>query len=314
MDLGGSNLYTVAFDENWQQVAEDKINTEAREGYAHVASRISDQISSLKQKLTAEDCEIAGIGLGVPGVVNSKEGYVSVAPNLNWEDVRPVNDLNIDPDLKEKTFLINDVNAGLLGELQSAGRDANVAVAYFCGTGIGGAVAINGKIHPGSDGSAGEVGHMVVRKGGKNCGCGREGCLEAYIGKYALNKKIEKQFEKSKKTKLSDYIDYNLKKTPVKSSSLRKAYEKGDSFTVDLMERYYCSYLAAGISQTCNLLAPDLVILGGGIMEALGSYLLPYIESGVAQACMGRPPELVLSAAADMAGPLGAAVFAKEQV
>lgn len=313
MDLGGSNLYSIAFDENLQSVLEDKISTNANEGYASVMQRISAQIEKIQKKLITDEYTIGGIGFGVPGVVDSKEGYVSVAPNLNWEDVRPIADLSIDSELKEKCFLINDVNAGLLGEIQTTQKTDGIAVAYFCGTGIGGAIAINGKIHSGSDGSAGEVGHMVVKKGGRMCGCGREGCLEAYIGKYALNRKILKQFDKGKKTKLSDIIDYNLKKLPVKSSSLKKAYEKGDSFTVELMEKYYCSYLAAGISQSSNLLAPDMVILGGGIMESLGAQLIPFIDAAVREGCMGRPPELVLSQTGDLAGPAGAAAFAIQQ-
>ncbi|MCB1171056.1 MAG: ROK family protein, partial [Leptospiraceae bacterium] len=222
MDLGGSNLYSVAFDHEWKPIFHSKIDTEAREGYLHVIDRVAAQIQALKGRLEEEDYELTGIGLGVPGLVQSDTGTVFVAPNLGWNHCKPIRDMDLPQELKDLTVLINDVNAGLLGELHQM-EEVQCAVAYFCGTGIGGALAMNGRLIEGRDGAAGEVGHMVVRSGGRKCGCGRSGCLEAYIGKWALNALIQKELDGKKKTRLKSTINYNLKKQPVKSSSLKKA-------------------------------------------------------------------------------------------
>ena len=186
MDLGGSNLYSVAFDFELKPIFHSKIDTEAREGYLHVIDRVALQIQELKKRLEEEGYDLAGIGLGVPGLVQSEHGNVIVAPNLGWSQCKPVRDMDLPQELKDLTVLLNDVNAGLLGELHSMADQPSCAVAYFCGTGIGGALALNGRLIEGSLGAAGEVGHMVVRSGGRKCGCGRKGCLEAYIGKWAL--------------------------------------------------------------------------------------------------------------------------------
>ncbi|MEQ8351720.1 MAG: ROK family protein [Leptospiraceae bacterium] len=311
MDLGGSNLYSVAFDAQYNPIFHSKIDTEAREGYLHVIDRVALQIQELKKRLEEESYELEGIGLGVPGLVQSDHGSVLVAPNLGWSQCKPVRDMDLPQELKERTILLNDVNAGLLGELNRMDDDPVCAVAYFCGTGIGGAVALGGKLLEGKDGAAGEVGHMVVRSAGRKCGCGRQGCLEAYIGKWALNAQILKALDAKKKTRLKSIINYNLKKQPVKSSSLKKAYEKGDGFTVELMEEHYAGYLAVGISQTANFLAPDCIVLGGGIMEAMGEYLLPVVRNKLESLCMGPAPRLQLAVLGDLAGPLGAAIASR---
>ncbi len=209
---------------------------------------------------------------------------------------------------------MNDVNAGFYGELHFFDPKPNSAVAYFCGTGIGGGVYINGKLILGSKGSAGEVGHMVIRKKGKKCQCGKRGCLEAYIGKWALNAKIQRYFIKNKPTLLRNLIDYDLSKTPIKSATLKKAYKKRDRFTRKLLEKYYSYHLGVAISQAANLLNPEIVILGGGIMESLGEYILPNIYKYMEKHTIVEPPTLKLSRLGDYAGVLGVALYAKEKI
>jgi glucokinase len=314
MDLGGSNLFSVAYDMATEQIIlESKIDTEARGGYTHVLKRITSQLTEIEQSLMKAGYTMTAIGLGVPGTVDADHGMVHVAPNLDWQSVRPVADLQVDDEMRKKIWLINDVNAGLLGELSMIKPKPDCAVAYFCGTGIGGAIALHGQLFTGTGGSAGEVGHMVIRKGGKRCQCGRRGCLEAYIGKWALNARIQRALIKNKPTLLKQIIDYDLTETPIKSSSLKKACAKKDPFARKLMERYYASYLAAGISQTVNLLSPDVVILGGGIMEALGDILLTAVYDRLTKHCIASVPSLRLAALGDYAGTKGAAFYAAER-
>lgn len=314
MDLGGSNINSVAFDAAGEVLAEDKIDTEARSGYEHVIARIADQIQRLRAQLEAAGHELAAVGLCVPGVVQAADARVEIAPNLDWHNVYPLRDLL--PLLGEsppRMILSNDVNAGLVGELSRYAENERPAsaLAYFCGTGIGGAVVLNGQLISGARGGAGEVGHMVVRLGGRKMEQGVRGSLEAYIGKWALNRRIAERFKSGKKTLLRDIIKYNLSKTPVKSSSLKKAYTAGDKFCVALLEEHYCKYLGAGIGQAANLLDPEVVILGGGIMEALGAELLPVIRKSLKRHTIGTPPELQLARLGDLAGPVGAAHLAR---
>ncbi|MFN3605245.1 MAG: ROK family protein [Leptonema sp. (in: bacteria)] len=311
LDLGGSNLFVVAFEENNNHIIlEEKLDTNAKKGMEYVIQLISNQIIKFTEKLQKE-YEISAIGLAIPGIVDHTTGYVLQAPNLYWNHLSLLEKLAIPEEYKKKLVLINDVNAGLYGELSDFKKKPNIAVAYFCGTGIGGAIAFNGKIFSGNYGYAGEVGHMIIKINGRRCMCGRKGCLEAYIGKWTLNKKIQKAIKNSTKTILKKMIDYDLRKTPIKSTSLQKAYLKGDPFTRKLLEKYYSYYLAVGISQTVNLLDPELIILGGGIMESLGKYLIPYIHLYLKKETF-RTPKLVLSKKGDYAGVLGAALYAKD--
>jgi glucokinase len=310
MDLGGSNIFTVAYDQETKEILyEEKIDTEARNGYKNVLKKIQEQILKFYEFLQEKNYNLLSIGLGIPGTVNPKEGIVYIAPNLNWNSVSILKDLHLSEELKSKICLINDVNAGLYGELIQLKKIPDIVVAYFCGTGIGGAIAIKGEIIVGRNGSAGEVGHMMIKKKGKHCLCGKKGCLEAYIGKWALNAKIQKNIIKNKETILKNIIKYDLSKIPIKSSSLKKAYLSGDTFTRKLLEKYYCSYLGAGISQIVNFLNPDMIILGGGMMEALGQYLLPFINKYIEKYSISKPPTLYLAQLGDYSGPMGAAFY-----
>lgn len=314
LDLGGSNLFTVAFDQNDHSVIlENKVDTDAKKGVEYVIQLISNQIENIIYQLNEKEYEVSSIGLAIPGIVNYKTGLVLKAPNLQWENINLFANLKIPEEYKKKLILINDVNAGLYGELSKFKPKPEIAIAYFCGTGIGGAISFNGKILSGINGYAGEVGHMTIKINGRKCLCGRKGCLEAYIGKWALNKKINKAIKNRTKTALKKLIDYDLKKTPIKSSTLLKAYIKGDPFTRKLLEKYYSYYLAVGISQTVNLLDPKIVILGGGIMEALGKYLLPYISQYLEKFSISSP-KLILSKLGDYAGTLGAALYAYDKL
>ena len=317
VDLGGSNISGMAFawqGERYHCVATEKIDTEAKEGYDHVIVRIRSVIAELVGSTNKQNLRPVAVGLCAPGVVTA-DGRVRVAPNLGWKNVTPLRDLDLTAlGISEgEIFLLNDVNAGLMGELTALKPVPPITVAYFCGTGIGGAVAINGQLLTGAHGGAGEVGHMVVRAGGRKSD-GVHGSLEAYIGKWAINRRIERELERNRKTIFRKLIKYNLKKTPIKSSTLKKAYLSKDSFARDLLEAYYARYLGIAISQVANLLEPHLVVLGGGIMEALGTELIPHIEDHLAKHALTTPPELRLATLGDSAGPLGAAHYARLSV
>ncbi len=312
MDVGGSNIFSVLFDSDYKPIMQDKIDTDAREGYSDVMKRMRERLDILEQESNRLGYELLGIGIGVPGVVSGDATCVRTAPNLGWNEVYPLKDLGLDDRAGLNSLLVNDVNAGHMGELTLRESSNGIVVSFFCGTGVGGALSIDGNLVTGFDGGAGEVGHMIVSQDGRKCGCGRYGCLEAYIGKWALNDLIQKAIDK-KKTVLRELIPYDLSKKPIKSSSLKKAYEKNDPYVRDLMENYYSRHLAVGISQVVNFINPQLVILGGGMMESLGKYLLSHIYHYMDELCINTPPQLQLAELGDFAGPTGAAYLSRSK-
>ncbi|MBE7437374.1 MAG: ROK family protein [Spirochaetales bacterium] len=307
IDLGGSNSFAVLYDESLERRAELKIDTKAREGAASVVQRVAAQVKELERMVP--ELEVGAIGLGVPGVVTGE--LVRMAPNLGWRNFRP---LDI---LREMTaapcVLVNDVNAGLMGELSRFKPAPHSVVAFFCGTGVGGAIYAGGQLLEGWQGGAGEVGHLTIVPRGKRCACGRRGCLEAYIGKWALNRRIRKRLRSGKKTVLRKVIDYNLVKNPVKSASLHRGLAARDRFTRALMLNY-CDHLAHAIGLSVSLLNPEVVLLGGGIMEAMGTGLLPSVEKKLRKYTVNTRPLLELSRLGDYAGPLGAALYARQKL
>ena len=307
IDLGGSNSFAVLYDADFERRAELKIDTKAREGAASVVERVAAQVRELESRVP--DLTVTSVGLGVPGVVTGE--LVRMAPNLVWLNFRPLDILR--QGIQAPAVLLNDVNAGLLGELSRFKPGPHSVVAFFCGTGVGGAIYAGGQLLEGWQGGAGEVGHLTIVPRGKRCACGRRGCLEAYIGKWALNRRIRKRLRSGKKTSLRKTIDYNLVKNPVKSATLAKGLAARDRFTRALLLNY-CDHLAHAIGLSVNLLNPEVVLLGGGIMEAMGSDLLVSVEKKLRKYIVNTRPLLELSRLGDYAGPLGAALYARDRL
>ncbi len=311
IDLGGSKIYSVVLGPEGNILLEDKMKSDARKGYKDLIGRIGTQIDNIQEQLKQEKAELHSIGLCVPGVVTRKK-IVQVAPNLGWHNANPTKDLVFKNRDKIRLVLSNDVNAALMGELTQYDPIPSHVAAYFCGTGVGGAIAIDGKLVIGFHGGSGEVGHIVVRAGGRKAKGGIKGSVESYIGKRTLGGKIQKMIGSGKETLLTKLIDYDLKKEPLKSSSIKKAYKKKDPFTLDLMNEYYCKYLGIALSQSANFLDPELIILGGGFMEALGKELLPRIMKNLSHYCIGNVPIVALARLGDRAGAIGAAHLASK--
>lgn len=265
LDIGGTKILGVLYDENGDVIGREKKKTKANEGLEIVISQVFKVIDNL---LESNEVEIDRIGVGVPGIIN-ESGVVTFSPNI------PFRDFNLSGLLSDKyqvpTYIGNDVNVAMFGEYKHL-KDEKIknVLGVFVGTGIGGASIIDGKLYVGQ-GSAGEFGHMVVNADGAYCGCGAQGCLEAYASKTALQKYIMKQIGKGRKTILEDAL--NESGAVLKSSDLRKAYDQLDAVGIEAVDR--CArYLGIAIGTLVNLYHPQVIILGGGIIEALGEVLL----------------------------------------
>ena len=203
LDIGGTKVIGALFDENKNILKSVKKKTKAREGKEVIFGQISRVIEGLIEGI--DKSEIKGIGAGVPGIIDTEKGVVLFSPNIPWENY-PLKE-EIEKSFGIKTKLGNDVNVGVLGEWKyGAGRGYKNIVGIFVGTGIGGGLVIDGKVYDGKIGAAGEIGHITVDYDGPLCGCGARGCLESLASKTAMQKQIEAQIKRGRKTLLKEIL------------------------------------------------------------------------------------------------------------
>ena len=258
--------------------------------------------------------QIVGVGIGAPGAVDFESGTVIFAPNLDgWKDV-PLKKA-LEKQLSVPVFVENDANIGVLGvhvaELKA--KPKNV-VGIFVGTGIGGGFIINGELYNGFNHTAGEIGHMVIDINGPKCGCGNRGCFEAVASRTAIFQRIKAGVKDGEKTLLTEMLGDSL--DDMRSGDLRKAIRRGDKFVSKVVEQV-AECIGIGVSNLVNILGPDVVVLGGGVIEALEDEMAAIITKTAKDHAMPgtmKGVEIVTSKLGDNAGITGAAVLARKQV
>lgn len=265
LDIGGSKILGILYDAQENVVLKIKKKSKAHEGKDVVLQQIDKVIQGLMADKTYE---VMAIGAGVPGLVDD-QGVVLFSPNLSFRQF----DLkgHIASRYGVPTYVGNDVNVAMYGEYMKLARPGvkNV-IGIFVGTGVGGALILGGELYTGQ-GAAGEIGHMVIQNDGARCGCGNYGCLEAYASKTAITGYIKSHMGRGAKSEL-EVLDEAI----LKSSLLKASYEEGDALVVEAVMRA-ARALGVGIGSLINLFHPDQIILGGGVMEALGEAMMPEI-------------------------------------
>lgn len=274
LDIGGTKILGSLYNAKGESIMRVKKKTKAAEGLDAVMSQIYKVIDGLLDS-GGEDSgnkfELAGIGAGSPGIV--KDGsIVTFSPNI------PFRDFDLGARIKKKykvPFVLgNDVNVAMFGEWKASSiTNARNVLGLFVGTGVGGAIIIDGKLYVGKGGAA-EFGHMVVSPEGAYCGCGSQGCLEAYASKTGIQNAIKGQIRKGRPSLLESYMEEDG--SVIKSSSLKRAYDAGDKLAVEVIDRAVY-YLGLAVGSLINQFHPDLIILGGGIMESFGDVLIDKI-------------------------------------
>ncbi|TAK92913.1 MAG: ROK family protein, partial [Verrucomicrobia bacterium] len=256
--------------------------------------------------------QIRGVGIGAPGAVDAETGRVIFAPNLpGWKDVPLKKEL--EKRLDVPVFLGNDCNVCTLGtfDREYKSKPKNL-VGIFIGTGIGGGLVINGELYGGHNHTAGEIGHMVLEVNGPKCGCGNRGCFEALASRTAIFRNIQSAVKEGQKTILTDMLGPNL--ADMRSGDLRKAIRKGDKFVEKIVEEA-AEYAGIGIANLINILNPEIVVVGGGVIEALENEMMPrLIKSAKEHVMPGTMSgiEIEASKLGDHAGITGAAVLARQ--
>lgn len=311
VDLGGTKILAAVFDRHNRILAREKKGTKAQLGPRGVIERVADCINDALAAAAVPHTAVAGLGVGVAGLVDTKRGVIGFSPNLKWHDVP------LGPQLQRRLHLpvtlVNDVQAGTMAVQQlGAGRKLQHFVCMFIGTGIGGGVVVNGELYRGAGGMAGEIGHMVVvAHDGPKCGCGNRGCLEAVASRSAVVRRIVAAMKKGRKSVVRDLCDGDT--TRIRSRILSEAYAEGDSLVREVVHDT-CEYLGCGCANLINVLNPQAVILGGGLIEALGGKMLPRIRKAAWNHVIGASAKrvnILNSKLGDDAGILGGMLAAR---
>lgn len=269
IDLGGTNIVGGMLSEDGsRQVALQGASTHAETGASGVIARIVQLTESLiaeaKSSAGVERGQIMGVGIGAPGPLNRSEGIVLVAPNLGWRDV-PIRQIVSDA-VGLPAELDNDANCATLGELWlGAARGARHVVGITIGTGIGGGLVLDGRLHHGASDVAGEIGHTTIEAAGRLCGCGNLGCLEAYASGPAIAQRAREALEGSDASDLWALADEDP--MSITAETVYAAALAGDSLA-RLIVRETAEYLGTGLANLLNVFNPELVVIAGGVTRA----------------------------------------------
>ncbi len=310
IDIGGTKIDVGVIDTSGKILERMRIWTNVHEGLNVIVQNIYDAIEKITNGLKTSIC---GIGIGAPGQVDVKNGIVLFAPNLRWKDVE------LKKIIHEKYRLPveieNDANCGALAEARlGAGSGSNNLIWITIGTGIGGGIIIDGNLIQGAGFAGGEIGHMTMKKNGPVCGCGNKGCLEALAAGPAIIHQIRKAINSGTQTVILKMIDNDLNKITVGIAS--NAADTGDSLSLKVLNRAG-EYLGIGVANLDNILNPEVIILGGGVMEAAGHRLLKIIKNTVQNRALSVAKNnlrIELSKLGNDAGLIGASLLIQRSV
>lgn len=307
IDLGGTKILAGIIDKNTGEViATIKKRTKKDKGQDVILERIIKTINIVLDENNVELSEIESIGIGAAGQIDRKNGILLSAPNLKCTN------LNLKKELKnafkKPVYVGNDVEVATLGELKfGSGKGVNNFVCVFVGTGIGAGIVQDGKLYHGSTGTAGEIGHMVVSPGGRSCGCGGHGCLEAHASRTAIERKIQGSLKKGHKSLISELVD---DKKIIKSSHIKQAVDAKDELVTNCLVEA-SEYLSSGLASVVNFYNPELIILGGGLISAVEFFYEITVNKTIKK-CLPVPAQNIKTAKAyldDNAGIIGAAML-----
>ena len=313
IDLGGTKIQTVVVDTTGEVRGQARHPTPQQGGPPAVAEAMAGALREAAEQAGVPTADLLGVGIGSPGSIDATSGTVTSARNLSeWEG-----SFALAPALAEQlgcpTALGNDVSVATLGEFHlGAGRPYRTLLGVFWGTGVGGGIILDGEPWHGV-GAAGEIGHVVVKQGGRTCTCGRIGCLEAYAGRGAMELRARREhFEEGRKTKLFELME-DKGADRLKSSVWAKALEHGDDLAVDLID-HAVEALAVGIASAVNLLDVPAVIFGGGLGTRFGEPMADRVRAAMLPHLFNdhRPPAFHVAALGDLGGAVGASLLVGE--
>ncbi len=309
IDLGGTKIQTAIVDASGDVKGEARRPTPTKGGPQDVADEMAAAMREAAEQAGVETAALEGVGVGSPGDADEKTGVVAGARNLpGWEGSFPLAK-TLQEALGTEVRVGNDVQVATEAEFHlGAGREFQSLIGVFWGTGVGGGLVLDGKPWLGR-GAAGEIGHMVVKRGGAKCPCGRRGCMEAYAGRSAMEAEARRLHEEGQKTDLFKLMEKH-DKPRLTSGIWERAIDANDHLAEDLIHRAI-EALGTGIASAINLLDAEAVIIGGGLGVRFGErYMEPLTkEMGKHLFLDEKPPAVRVAALGDLGGAVGASLL-----
>ncbi|MBI4412806.1 MAG: ROK family protein [candidate division NC10 bacterium] len=305
-DLGGTNIRLALVDAEGGLSEPYRYPTPSQGEAAAIVETLAQGIRVLQHQARAHGIRLVGCGLGVAGLVDARAGLVYTAPNVAGFRDLPLKKL-LEEKIEVPVTLENDANAAAFAEYWlGAGRGVGSLVCLTLGTGIGSGIILGGKLLRGASGAAGEAGHMAVEANGERCGCGAQGCLEAYSSATAVLRDARAALARGEATALRE--KFAARPEALTAKDVSDAARAGDPVARGILERAG-RYLGVGLTSLVHLLSPDLITLAGGLTAAGDLLLAPALAELARRAfpVLLRRTRVAVSALADTAGMLGAA-------
>jgi len=312
-DLGGTKMMATVFDRDFNIVAYRRKKTKDSQGAKGLLDRIGETIEEALQAAHLSPRRLGAIGFGCPGWLDLDRGVILLAPNLGLRNVSLKKELI--REFRCPVVLANDVDAGTYGEYRfGAGRGARSLLGVFPGTGIGGGLVYEGKLYRGSTGSCMEIGHIHMQPKGHLCGCGRRGCLETVASRLAIASQAAEAAYRGEAPHLLELAGTDI--AAIRSGALASSIKAGDR-VIEQIVRHAAKDLGIAIGSVINLLAPDTIVLGGGLVEAMPSLYVQEVRASIKKQAM-RPYtkslKVVVAKLGDDAVAMGAAALAADEI
>ena len=274
IDLGGTNIVAGVVDEQYNILAKASTKTNCPRPDREIARDMAKMAIQAVENAKLTMDQIEWIGIGTPGIANSRDGIIEYSNNLGFVNTPMVK--YIQEDIDKPVFVENDANAAAYGEfVAGAAKGANNAVCITLGTGVGGGIIIDGKIYAGSNFAGAEIGHTVISVDGPQCTCGRKGCFEVFSSATGLIRMTKESMAKNPDSSMHKLVAERSGKVSARIAF--DAMRMGDAAAKAVVDDYI-KYLAAGITNTINTFQPDILCIGGGVCNEGDALLLPVKE------------------------------------
>ncbi|MTI79670.1 MAG: ROK family protein [Firmicutes bacterium] len=305
LDVGGTNIAGALVDKEGIIVKQVKLPTRAREGQDVVVSQMCRAITLLLGHAEQNEFYVQGIGMGIPGPVSVKEGISLHSPNLFWDNV-PIRDI-IQQQFSLPVAMDNDVRCAAIGEkFFGAGKVAKDVICVTLGTGVGSGIFINNHLFRGFRDIAGEIGHITMNPRGPKCNCGKNGCLEAYVGAPNISRRAKEAIFNQKYSVIVEMVNGNL--ADITPEMVHRAALAGDELAKNIIQET-AELIGLALSYMANLFNPQLIIVGGGVARS-GEMLINPIRDTIKANAMrehGKILTVVPAQLGEDAGMIGAA-------
>ncbi len=313
VDVGGSKIAAALVSSSGCLRHQRREPTSASSEPQAVIHQICQMVDAIASAAAEETREILGVGIGIAGMTDSERGITLLASNLGWKNV-PVRRLVADQ-VEHPVFVDSDTNVAALGEQAfGAGRDSDNFLYVNIGTGIGASMILDGRLYRGAGGVAGEFGHLALKPGGPQCGCGLRGCLEALASGRAIARRATEAIADRRPTKIQELAEG--KQEDVTAALVGEAAQLGDPLALEILSDAG-RYIGIGLAICTDLLNPERILLAGGVTGAKELLLKP-MRAAMAEHTLPRPLRTVTvvpSGLGDVGYLIGAAalVFREER-